>query len=374
MHQKIAFIKMGRFSHTNESVRQELCRNFPNFEIETIDVADLIKSKKKIVLANIFFLIKEYGLDLLLGRKDLVTSFFRTTYIFKKIKTLLADHFSEDGYAFSFQTQSLFDASIEGMPHFVYTDHTHLANLYYPDFDRKRLYSESWIDLEKKIYQNASLNFTMSMNISKSMVEQYFCEPDKVVCVYAGSNAEFNNLTLENKRYNNKNILFVGVAWKRKGGPNLVEAFKIVLKAHPDARLTIVGSSPKVNLPNCQVVGRISVEEVYKYYENASIFCLPTRLEPFGIVLIEALMQKLPVVATNIGAIPDFISDGENGYLVEPNDVDQLAEALIDLVGNPKKCQAFGEKGYCLIRDRYTWEKVGVKIKQNIELVINSDP
>ena len=150
----------------------------------------------------------------------------------------------------------------------------------------------------------------------------------------------------------------------------LVEAHKKVLKMHPDAQLTIVGCSPKIDVPNCIVVGKVPLREVNKYYESASIFCLPSKSEPFGIVFIEALSHKLPIVATNIGAIPDFVESGDNGYLVQPDDIDHLAEVLIDLVGNPEKCQAFGERGYRIAMDRYSWDKVGFRMKQHIDEII----
>ena len=118
--------------------------------------------------------------------------------------------------------------------------------------------------------------FTRSNNVSQSVIKDYSCSPDKVVCVYAGSNAA--NVTTSERDYNNKNILFVGIDWQRKGGPELVEAFKKVLTHHPDARLTIVGCSPAIDLPNCDIVGRVPLEKVSPFYEKSSIFCLPTTL------------------------------------------------------------------------------------------------
>ena len=72
----------------------------------------------------------------------------------------------------------------------AYTDHTHLANLTYPGFDRKHLLSERWIECEKEIYQHATVNFTMSSNISASMIEDYNCDRERVACVYCGSNVQ----------------------------------------------------------------------------------------------------------------------------------------------------------------------------------------
>jgi len=368
---KIAFIRRGTSHPTCINIIEALEKYFPDFDVEIINVRDLIKENKIIIFVNMFFLVKEYGLQILVGKKKFRKSFFKTTYIFKQIKRLVSKHLSKNHYSFSFQFQSFFDSSHKGLPHFAYIDHTHLANLCNPYFDRNELYSDSWVKLEKSIYQNAKINFTRSTNITKSLVEQYSCNPEQVVCVYRGSNTSENKKTPDKKPYRSKSILFVGIDWERKGGPELVEAFKLVLKEHPDAKLTIVGCSPEINVPNCNVVGRISLDEISRYYENASVFCLPTKSDPFPSVLVEALMHKLPVVSTNIEAIPDIILDGENGYLREPDDVEQLAQVLIDLIDDPKKCEEFGERGYQLAKERYTWDKVGEKIKKHVEAVIN---
>src|SRR5207237_9406814 len=124
---------------------------------------------------------------------------------------------------------------------------------------------------------------------------------------------------------------------------------------HPDAQLTIVGCSPDVDVRNCQVVGQIPLADVGKYYDAASVFCMPTTLEPFGIAFIEAFAHSLPVIATRVGAIPELVRDGESGYLVQPNDVNALAERLIELVGDPAKCRAFGERGRRLVKEKYNW-------------------
>lgn len=368
MAQKIAFIKCGAFSHTNERTMQALAREFPEFDLDVIDVEhDLVQTKG---ILNLLSVVRMYGSDILLGKREAWQCLIKTTYIFKKIKQAVIQHLKKGGYVFSLQTQSLFDASVPGLPHFVYTDHTHLANLDNPIFDRAKLFPRSWIDLEKTIYHNATLNFTMSHNISESMIRQYGCDPQKVVCVYVGANAIFDSIKMNPRKYANKHILFVGVNWEMKGGPELLEAFKKILLVHPDAQMTIVGCSPKIDLPNCHVVGRVPVEEVGKYYEQASVFCLPTRTEALGIVFIEALTHKLPLVANNIEAVPNFIEEGKTGYLVEPNNIQQLADAMQDLLGNPNKCRTFGERGYQVVSEKYSWEKVGKRLRENIERAI----
>ena len=366
MSKKIAYFKNGTIPIANERFTHVLEKSFQDFEIEVIDILDIVKSRKGIIFINLLYLVKEYGPYVLLSRARVRHYFFTTPYIFKLIKALASDYLTKDDYAFSFQIQSLFDASVKGLPHFVYTDHTALANLSYPDFNSHELYTNSWLELEKTIYQNAAIIFTRSTNISRSLIEQYACNPDQIMCVYAGSNANVSNERVNHSKYARKNILFVGRDWKRKGGPELVKAFKAVLKVHPDAQLTIVGCSPKLDVPNCNVVGQIPINQASGYYKNGSIFCMPTKREPFGIVFIEAMRHKLPIVATNIGAIPDFVKEGDNGYLVKPGNIDQLAKTLIDLLGQPDKCQAFGMKGYQIATEKYTWENVGLRIKESI--------
>jgi glycosyltransferase involved in cell wall biosynthesis len=368
---RIAFIKIGSFSHVNDKVTQALVEHFPNFKIDVIDIGDLIRNNKIITFINMFFVLKEYGWEILLGKKKIKGCLGRTTYIFKRIKRLISERLSKDEYEFSFQTQSLFDGSIRGLPHYVYTDHTHLAKLHYPDFKKEDLYSPQWVEFERTIYENATLNFTMGINVAKSIVEDYACSQSKVVCVNVGSNVG-TDFKLDRAKYNNKNILFVGVDWERKGGPDLVEAFKLVLKVHPAAQLTIVGCSPILNIPNCDVVGRVSLEKVNQYYEKASVFCLPTRLEPFGIVFLEALAHGLPVVATEIGAIPGFVLNNKTGYLVKPGDIEHLSKVLIELIENPEKCLTLGENGRRLVLEKYTWDKVGAEIAKHIKNTVKS--
>lgn len=366
MRKKIAFLQIGAFSSINQSVLPVLAQHFPDLDIEIIDVAQMVKTDKQAALINLLPLGKAYGIDILRRKRRLWNCFFRTEYMFRYIQRVIRQRITPEQYAWTFQMQSMFDGSVPGLPHYVYTDHTHLANLYYPDYNRKNLYKPTWIRLEREIYHNATLNFTMSSHISRSMREQYGVDAERIVCVYAGSNAVADQTIAAQHDYSNKHIVFVGIDWERKGGPELIEAFKLVLAAHPDAQLTIVGCSPQVDVKNVRVVGRVPLTEVSQYYHRAAVFCLPTKVEPFGIAFIEALNHRLPVVATNIGAAPDIVLDGENGYVVEPGNIRQLADALITLLGDPQRCKAFAERGFAIAAERYTWPKVGQCLHKHI--------
>lgn len=360
----IAYIKIGQNSHTNRRVGELLVRHFPEWPVRTFDVThDLFGGPLPAALFNAWAAWRAYGVAGLTGRRP---GAFYTPRYFQRVRELLHRHIRPADYVFSFQTQSLFDASVEGLPHFVYTDHTHLANLDYPDFDRRHLAAPAWIELEKTIYRRATCVFTMSTNIRRSVIEQYDCPADKVVCVYGGANT-MPPADAPAPAYGSKTILFVGVDWERKGGPDLLAAFQRVRAARPDARLVIVGCAPPVTLSGITVVGRVPLDAMERYYRETSVFCLPTRREPFGIAFIEAMLRKLPVVGTTVGGVPDFIIPGETGCLVPPGDGAALTDALLHLLDDPARCRAYGESGYRLASARYTWDQVGLRLRAEID-------
>ena len=341
--QKIGFFRAGKFSHVNRHLIEMLRADFPQFQLVDIDIQKIVSRRDLAILLSVAL---EYGSEYLSGRRsyrvrDLLV---RNRRYFLRVRDQVRRRTEFESFAFTFQTQSLWDASTPGVPHFVYTDHTHLANLRYPEFDRRALYSEAWIDLEREIYQNAELVFLTSNFSRNSVVEDYDCDEESVKCVYSGVNCDVDAAGAP-RSYEQKNILFMGVDWVRKGGPELCEAFELVREVHPDASLTIVGCRPPVEIPNCEVIGVVPREQVGEFYRRASVFCLPSRLEPSAAVFAEAAAYGLPVVATDIGGTSDRVLHGRTGLLVESCDVQQLRDALIDLLDDVEKRRALGMAG-----------------------------
>ena len=363
---KVAFFRPGTSIPANVRVAEVLKDSFPEYEIEILDIACILKRHRFHQFICVLSALKHYGVAIVLGDKRLRACMTRTPYFFNFVKRYASHVISPETYVFSFQIQSLFDAKCPGVRHFVYTDHTCLANLEYPDFEISKLPSDEWIALERTIYQNADRVFTRSSNITQSVIEQYGCSETKVSCVYAGSNATQTVPYSEEKDYTGAHILFVGLDWERKGGPTLIAAFSKVLEVHPHARLTIVGAAPDVQKPGVKVIGRVPLEKIGRYYESATVFCMPTKIEPFGIVFAEALNYKLPIVSTSIGAVPDMVIDGVNGYLLKPGDEEGIADRLIELLSDPEKCRLFGQRGLKLAVERYDWAQVGQRLRKYI--------
>ena len=363
---------VSTYAHpTRDSIERMLTAAFPEYQVENFSVTEVLKRHREWIAPNLWHVATEYGREIAARRLTLREGYFRTTYAFRHLREAMRELINPQYHAFSFQMQSLYDTSVPGVPHFIYTDHTHLSNLHYPDFDRSTLRSPAWLALERTVYENAAAVFTRSTDVAADLTRFYNIPPGKVECVYAGSNVDVSHCgPPDNAGYSNQRILFVGVDWKRKGGPELLEAFKEVLQRYPKAHLTIAGADARVELPNCTVLGHVSAQQLAQHYAQSSIFCLPTRHEPFGIAFVEAMMHRLPVVATRVGAIPDMVDEGGNGYLVSPGDAHALAQALCKLLADPAHCQALGQRSYKKAADLYTWPRTGQRIRARIMRIL----
>lgn len=362
----IAFI--STYEHpSRDSIEQTVRAAFPEYRLENIVLKDLVKTRRRWMLPNLYHIAADYGGRVRKGDASVREAYFRTGYLFRRIREAMQTIIDPARHVFSFQTQSLFDTSVRGVPHFVYTDHTGLSDADSGFHDRRNLRPPDWRTLEPTIYQNCTRVFTRSHNVRNDLLKLYRMPAEKVVCAYAGANVPVVGLAhTDNDNYSNQRILFVGGDWERKGGPELAQAFEQVLRVLPRAHLTIAGAKPSLTLPNCTVLGQVPLDELSAQFARASLFCLPTRLEPFGIVVLEAMLHRLPVVASNVGALPDMVREGQTGRMVAPGDVEGLSAALIELLKDPVRCREFGEAGHELASQIYTWPAVGARMRAEI--------
>jgi glycosyltransferase involved in cell wall biosynthesis len=365
---RFAFVTVRDFSGTNAKVRPLLESHFPELACDHFDIPSWVRSERRVLWTNLLRVATEFGPARFLDRRQLWGAFWRTDHIFAAVRDAMVRRVAAGGYEFTFQTQSLFDASVDGVPHFVYTDNTAVAAAESPEYPPV---DERWQRREHEIYEHAAITFTMSGNVARSLSERYGIAPDRVRCVGAGSNVELAASSRRDPDYAGQGIVFVAREWELKGGPELLEAFAAVRRRHPEATLTIVGCSPPVGSPEGVIVrGWRSHAEVGEALLRASIFCLPTRREAFGIAFIEALAHGLPVVATSLGAIPEFVEHGSSGYLIPPGDVGALTEALDLLLGDPERRRRFGQHGRRVVEQRYTWPRAVEAIAEGIRSVI----
>jgi glycosyltransferase involved in cell wall biosynthesis len=101
--------------------------------------------------------------------------------------------------------------------------------------------------------------------------------------------------------------------------------------------------------------GRVSEQDLHGWYEAASVFVHPTRYEGSSLATLEAMGHRKAVVATRVGGLPDKVRPGENGWLVEADDPDGLAEAIQAAVRDPLALRAMGARSREIVEREFAW-------------------
>jgi len=169
-------------------------------------------------------------------------------------------------------------------------------------------------------------------------------------------------------------VLFVGRLVERKGVNHLVDAASLLVPG-VDVRLVIVGDGPERARIEARVReqgldgrvavrGRVSDAELQAAYAAADVFVLPAVMdrrgdtEGLGVVLLEAMNHRVPVIASAIGGITDIVEDGVSGLLVPPGDGTALAAALERLARAPDLSVSLGDAGYRRLHERFSWDAI----------------
>jgi len=162
-------------------------------------------------------------------------------------------------------------------------------------------------------------------------------------------------------------LLYVGWIMREKGIFELIEA----LGGLPDVHVTMLGrfvhdSEPDIRAAvdragvadQIEFVGEVPLDEVWQHYDRANIFVLPSYIEGFPNTLLEAMIAALPVVATDVGAIPEAVVDGTTGLLVPARDAVALRGAIKKLSESEGLRRKMGQAGYQRALDCFEMERV----------------
>ncbi|MFX0067609.1 MAG: glycosyltransferase family 4 protein [Candidatus Hodarchaeota archaeon] len=187
--------------------------------------------------------------------------------------------------------------------------------------------------------------------------------------------------SIEKKTPSEPTIIYVGRLVPHKNVDNLLEAFKIIKKELPSARLKIIGSGENRKALEQRAI-ELGIKDSTSFYgyipdyksliaemSNSSIFVQPSTIEGFGMVLIEAMAARLPVVAYDLQAYRDFAKHKYNAILIEPKNVEKLAEAIIDVLRDSSLRKKLVDNGY-RTACKYDWSRIAEKLLQVYAQVI----
>lgn len=207
--------------------------------------------------------------------------------------------------------------------------------------------------------------FTMSQWLHDFLVDVEKIDAKKVHCVGAGINVDLSKRKQVKKTQSK--ILFVGRNFRRKGGFLVYEAFcQLRKELGIDAELYIAG--PKKNpikgkQEGIHFWGDVSEDQLANLYNICDILCVPSYFEAYGLVFSEALCFGLPCIGRNAYAMPERIEHQRTGYLIQDDDVEQLADYMRDLLQNTMIYDEVKARETLYINE-YSWDRVAEKITQ----------
>ena len=237
--------------------------------------------------------------------------------------------------------------------------HTHLYRLSHPIIKR-------W---HQRLDGSIAVSPAAQRYISSAFPGDYKIIPNGIDVDHFSGNA----VPFPQYRDGKTNILFVGRLEKRKGLRYLLEAYSRLKWDLPDIRLLVVGpgnpdkESHQIlgarGLEDVVFLGKVSYEDLPRYYATADIFCSPaTGAESFGIVLLEAMAAGKPLIVSGIEGYSAVVDHGKQGLLFPRKDAGALANSLELLIRDPELRQKLGSKGRQAV-EQYRWRRVASQVE-----------
>lgn len=360
----ILLLTIGEYSHVNQKLSAEF--EHLGHQVTRVDL------KEYIYRGFIFRHPVRIATALMVGASyapyNVWDAYKKTAYAFSMLSRVASRVALKSNCDVIIQTQALFsiDKKRVAKPYFIYTDFNHhlfntglkLGNLSHgrtlaPVSDRA-------IALERTAYQNADKLFLCNNHVRQDMLNFYGVVPDKVHIVGTGVNIQ--NLNHCQRSTFKKRLLFVGIDHILKGGNLAIETFLELRKHHPDATLTIVGSTIDRTIEGVSCLGQIPLEKLDEVFSNSDIYLQPSYHEAFGIAFLEAMTYKLPCIAVRLKSLEDHLRHGENSLLAERHDPQELAALVQYLFDRPNKMRELGENGFNLVHSYYQWPLVAQRI------------
>jgi alpha-maltose-1-phosphate synthase len=223
---------------------------------------------------------------------------------------------------------------------------------------------------EERVANQMEAVFTFSDYLRQSFIADYHVPANRVFNVGGGINLTEIPAMRPDKTYTAPRILFIGADFRRKGGPELLEAFRIVRESVAAAELHIAGPASLETVPEgVYFHGHLSKADpaqrhkLESLFRDSTLFVLPSLYEPFGIAPLEAMVYQLPCLVTDGWALRETVTPGLTGDLVAKGAVEPLATKIIELLSDPERLVAMGRRGREQVLGEFTWEAVARRIR-----------
>jgi len=237
----------------------------------------------------------------------------------------------------------------------------------YADWVKRYAYY-SFVTLAERIaLRNLKALIANSECTASTVCDRYSIDSAKVRTIYIQPDLHVDEQREmgETETKGDMTLLFVGGNIQRKGLPKLLQALQLLKARFPPIQLRILGKNQ--NLAKMEILARkmdlsdrvhfegwVHPSKMEQYYRQAQVFVMPSLMEGYGLVYLEAMSHGLPVVAGDVGGTRELIQQGQNGLLVNSLNVDELAKSIGDLLTDQSLRKKVISGGYETVRNLNT--------------------
>lgn len=248
-------------------------------------------------------------------------------------------------------------------------------------------------NIEQWAAREASLILVNSIAIAEEMRSVYGANPERISLLHPGIDVEqrinpettrLEALRSVLARPEETLVTFTGRLDPEKGIDTLLNAFAILKSRQPRVRLAIAGRGALLNVIRDHI-GRLDLQEsvslvgylqgsvLASFYKVSDIHVCPSLYEPFGLVVLEAMLAGTPVVVSNTGGLRDIVEGPQVGRLVPPRDHVALADALIALVKEPAIRRSLGIAAQLRVRQQFDWRRIAATAVSLLENIMSRE-
>jgi len=369
---------------------RRLTESLKNKYPEDFEAAIVAPDKRKLNFAKVYG-IKPPQMGVFVGNPELPGEKKYADFTNKQMVEICNYYFSESAKAIEdfkpdvihvFHTAFLpsFTRILSNLYKIPFIITTHGSDLYYFKEDNR------WLGTTGTASEKAKF-ITANSNFTKAWYLQMFptVSPKKTKIIPAGisNNSDFSrDVKWIDKKYkfkHDKMVLFTGRLTVHKGVEYLIKAARQI-----NAEIVLLGDGPerkyleslikKYKLTNVHMLGYFSekVDKINDFYLRADAYVAPSVWnEPLGLVILEAMAQKTPVVVTRKGGVSTIVKDGHNGYLVRARSPKEIVLKVNQLLGNDNLRHKMGENAYKTVIQRFSWDKIAGKFYNLYRLSVN---
>ncbi|MGR3173254.1 MAG: glycosyltransferase family 4 protein [Candidatus Scalindua sp.] len=301
----------------------------------------------------------------------------------EKIDVIFYGHFGSTHWLSGSLAQRIFK-----VPYLILIHGTDL-NEYFYRFTKM----DNWTS--RIVLENAA-QIIVNSQATKRLVEEHSYPSEKIHIVHPGASPELFNIANQGEEIRTKYklegrkvLLSISRLVPKKNHVNVLKALPEVIKRISNLTYLIVGKGEEEEIIKriigelrlqgyVKLLGYIDPQYIAPYYNACDVFVMPSKTvdvdyESFGIVYIEANACGKPVIGGRSGGVEDAVIDGVTGLLVDPENINEISDAIIRLLNDENLARRLGGNGRKRVENELTWKIVGKKINKIIERMVSNN-